>query len=153
MHNRHNALCHQFYADYFISRLSNILIVAFAAIVVEFVHPKEFLDVDVDLDDTQISDDTAIVLYRVTQEAFNNIMKHSDAKKASLQLSSQGETICFRVKDNGIGFNIGDGQQKTKDVKMGIQGMRERIESLGGTFVISAAPKKGAEISVTLPYL
>jgi two-component system sensor histidine kinase DegS len=109
------------------------------------------VDCKVDLDGHKISDDTAIVIYRVTQEAINNIIRHSGAKKAVLELKYRTDNMHFNIQDDGKGFDIKDKLHRTKEAKMGLQGMKERIESLGGTFAITSAPKKGSNISVTLP--
>jgi two-component system sensor histidine kinase DegS len=107
------------------------------------------IDFNVNMDGNKINDETAIVLYRVNQEALTNILKHADARKVDVSLYSQGDNIKLTVRDNGRGFDVEDMLQKTNG--FGIQGMKERIESLGGTFVIKSASDKGTEILTTIP--
>jgi signal transduction histidine kinase len=103
----------------------------------------------VSTDGEKISDDIAIVLYRVNQEALNNIVKHARAKKVKVSLYFQGNCVRLTICDDGKGFDVEERLQKTNG--FGIQGMKERIESLGGTFIIKSVPKKGTEISTTIP--
>lgn len=99
----------------------------------------------------KIDNDAAIVLYRVAQEALNNIIKHSDAKKVKVSLDDDDNHIHFDIKDNGNGFDIKRLSKKGGITKMGIMGMRERVESINGKFAIASSPKKGTHVMITLP--
>ena len=100
----------------------------------------------------KIDNNTAIVLYRVAQEALNNIIKHSDAKKVIIRLDDDDDNhIHFEIKDNGKGFHIKELSRKVEITKMGIIGMRERVESVEGAFTIKSSPKKGTHIIITIP--
>jgi len=111
------------------------------------------IDFNVDIDEEKLNDEVSIALYRVAQEALNNVIKHAEAKKVRVNLHSQENSIKFDISDNGNGFELDrDLLQIGKFLKMGITGMRERIESLGGTFNIKSAPKKGTEINIILPF-
>lgn len=119
-----------------------------------FSNIKEQTKINIDFnnvstDGEKISDDIAIVLYRVNQEALNNIVKHARAKKVKVSLYFQGNCVRLTICDDGKGFDVEERLQKTNG--FGIQGMKERIESLGGTFIIKSVPKKGTEISTTIP--
>ena len=103
----------------------------------------------VSMDDKKIDDDIAIVLYRVTQEALNNIVRHARAKRVKIRLYFQKNNITLTIRDDGNGFDVEKRLQKTKG--LGLRGMRERVESLGGTFAIKSASKQGTEISATIP--
>ena len=111
------------------------------------------IDFNVDIDEKKLGGEISIALYRVAQEALNNVIKHAKAKKVRINLCSQKNSIKFNMSDNGRGFNCGRNlMQSGKSLKMGIIGMRERIESLGGTFNMKSAPKKGTAINITLPF-
>jgi signal transduction histidine kinase len=104
------------------------------------------------IDKEVLDDHTAIVLYRVAQEAVNNIIKHADANTVRVRLSSTNHCIKFDIRDDGKGFEPKKGLSlKKKALKMGVIGMRERVESLRGTFLIESSPKKGTHIQVILP--
>ncbi|MCK4583864.1 ATP-binding protein, partial [candidate division WOR-3 bacterium] len=108
------------------------------------------IDFSVDVDYKRINDDAAINLYRIVQEAINNVIKHSEAKKVEVELKSLKNGIELNVCDDGNGFDTGKSVQEAK-MRMGIRGMREMAESLGGTFNIKSTPEQGTEIVVTLP--
>ena len=87
-------------------------------------------------------------LYRVTQEALNNIVKHARATEAVVMLNAQDDIIYLKIKDNGVGIAPG----LVKPGTLGLTSMRERIEQLGGKFEIgprSGGP--GTAISVEVP--
>ncbi len=96
---------------------------------------------------------TAIVIYRVAQEAFTNIIKYAQATRATVRLTSKkNNTLYFTIRDNGNGFNVEKILQNPRRNNLGIQGMKERVESVGGTFHITSRPQKGSEVSVIVPY-
>ncbi|HXT40610.1 MAG TPA: ATP-binding protein [Candidatus Angelobacter sp.] len=89
-------------------------------------------------------------MYRVAQEALNNIARHAKASRVNIQLwQNAGEFHCC-IRDDGVGFDpasLGTGDGST----LGLQGMRERIHALGGTLQVKSAPQKGTEIQITVP--
>ncbi|MCP4713869.1 MAG: PAS domain S-box protein, partial [Deltaproteobacteria bacterium] len=107
----------------------------------------------VELNGHAISGDAAIALYRVMQEALNNVIKHAKADRAELLLTIRNGSISFSIKDNGKGSELsGKSLDNCRELKLGIQGMRERVESLGGSFVLSSEPECGFTVTITLPY-
>jgi PAS domain S-box-containing protein len=87
--------------------------------------------------------DVQIGLYRIAQEALNNVVKHSKATEAMVTLR-MGETIILSINDNGVGF---DSSQVPAD-HLGIRIMRERAEAIGADFNIESRPNSGTRISV-----
>lgn len=108
------------------------------------------IDFTSNLGEKRIDDGTAIILYRIVQEAINNIIKHSQAQKVRMTLQSGKKGIKLDIWDDGKGWNI---QKKYKNAQehLGILGMREMAESLNGTLKITTGPGRGTEISVCLP--
>jgi signal transduction histidine kinase len=88
---------------------------------------------------------TEYTIYRVVQEAFNNIIKHAKATKVELQVLQNDEEINVMIEDNGIGF-MPDIQQG-----MGIKTMRNRVENTGGSFNIDSLEGRGSIINFSLP--
>jgi two-component system NarL family sensor kinase len=84
-------------------------------------------------------------LYSVVREALRNIVKHSQAKQAAVELKAAGGHIFLRIADNGIGMSpeSGDGA--------GLTTMREQLLSLGGTFTIASVRSKGTTIEGSVP--
>ena len=91
-------------------------------------------------------------LYRIAQEALNNIVKHSLAKEFSIQLVKHPDFLRLMIEDDGIGFNQ-DTIQQDPDKKdcMGLANMSERALSLNGKFIIDSRIGGGTEIIVEIP--
>lgn len=95
-----------------------------------------------------------IIVYRIVQECFNNIGKHSQAKSVNLSLSGSDTWLRLRVEDDGIGFDLSAAQ--AKHGSFGLAGMRERVTLLGGNCWIRSTPrgrneKSGTEVLVEIP--
>jgi signal transduction histidine kinase len=100
-----------------------------------------------------LNGDARIVLYRVAQEALSNIAKHAKGSHVELSLhESRGFTV-MEVRNTGHGFQA-NGAESLNDVQhLGILGMRERVEMIGGTFRVKSAPHKGTTIRAEIPRL
>jgi signal transduction histidine kinase len=94
-----------------------------------------------------VSADAALCLFRVTQEALQNVVKHSGARAAIVYLTKAQQHIRLHVADDGKGFagssNSGAG--------LGLLSMRERVHTAGGRMVIRSVPGQGTRVGVTLP--
>jgi len=91
-----------------------------------------------------------LALYRVAQEALTNICKHAQAEQVGILLAYGPSTVAFAVEDDGIGF--GDGQlTPLRKGGLGVRGMRERVESLGGIFNIDRPMSGGTRVIAQLP--
>jgi signal transduction histidine kinase len=86
-------------------------------------------------------------LYRVVQEALNNIIKYARASEVQLSLIHSGPGLILEVKDNGIGID----PVAPLSGHMGLRSMRERAERLGGTFELESRPGAGTYIRVQIP--
>jgi signal transduction histidine kinase len=93
-----------------------------------------------------LSTEVSTAIYRVVQEALTNISKHSHANQVLLILQENNKGIFASIEDNGQGF---DPQQNTTG--FGLQGMRERIEVLGGHLYLTSQRGKGCKIQVEIP--
>lgn len=102
-----------------------------------------------DWQEKKIDPDIAIVLYRIVQEALSNILKHSRAQYAEINLCYRDELIKLNISDDGKGFDIASINDRILP-GLGIRGMRERVESLGGQFLIRSIYGKGTKIDVAL---
>lgn len=98
----------------------------------------------------RLADTHNISLYRVLQEALNNVIKHAQASQVWVELSMDDEHVILTVQDNGIGFTA-DGPAKPASNGIGLAGLRERITIAGGTVNISSAPKRGTVLSTQFP--
>lgn len=96
----------------------------------------------------RFSSEIELALYRVFQEALNNVIKHARAARFNVTLTYSHPNIIFILKDNGIGFD----QERSTD-GIGLLGMRERVVSAGGAIAIISGKGKGTTIRVELPVI
>jgi PAS domain S-box-containing protein len=88
-------------------------------------------------------------LYRVAQEALNNVLKHSAATRVTVRIDADDDGLLLEVIDNGQGFELGSvGDQGG----MGLASMRERVEKLEGSLQIVSKPGHGTSIEVAIPW-
>jgi signal transduction histidine kinase len=90
-------------------------------------------------------------LYRIIQEALTNASKHARALSVQVRLSREGESVCCSVEDDGIGFNNQDAGEGKGNRGLGLIGIRERVQILGGVCEIQSTPGQGTTINVRLP--
>ena len=90
--------------------------------------------------------ETKQAIYRIMQEALANVAKHSGAQSVEVALDFSDHSVEFCIRDNGVGF---DTQQQYNG--MGLDSMRERVESLQGDFSLLSEPEGGTEICITVP--
>jgi PAS domain S-box-containing protein len=91
-----------------------------------------------------------LALFRITQEALNNVVKHALASAVSVRLESDGAQVLLAIRDDGRGFVPGDAAPLPGGSGWGLTIMRERAELAGGTFLIETAPGEGTLISVAV---
>ena len=100
-----------------------------------------------------IKDDMAIALYRIIQEAFNNIVKHAKAKNVKIDLLLKGGEINLIIEDDGVGFDAEAFFEDTSVDKLGLRGMRERVDLLNGKFLLQSKIRNGTKLSVVFPII
>jgi len=98
------------------------------------------------LEDTAVSQDLHLALYRIVQEALNNIIKYANSSQATITIENNGEWLTATISDNGKGF---DSQLKRKGI--GLTNMKTRTDNLKGSFQLKTAPGKGCTIEVSFP--
>lgn len=92
-----------------------------------------------------------LALYRIAQEALNNVLKHSGATSVTLRIRLGADTLSLEIEDNGRGIDTHDRPRKVGG--FGMLGLKERVKQLGGYFSIVSAPTTGTTIRVTgIPY-
>ncbi len=100
-----------------------------------------------DLDDADIPGELAVTIYRIAQEALNNVARHSKATRASISLLHNSEGVSLTVSDNGCGL-AGGGTHRNG---LGLITMRERAERLGGTYETDCPANTGCTIRIRWP--
>ena len=86
-------------------------------------------------------------LYRIAQEALNNVGRHSGATEVEIDVQVSEDHLTLRIRDNGTGFDI----TRAGGDRMGLSIMRERAEQVGATLELTSQPGSGTTISVLLP--
>jgi two-component system sensor histidine kinase DegS len=89
-------------------------------------------------------------LFRIVQEAFQNIVKHAFATEVIFKLTKQGNRLSLSIKDNGVGFDL-EKIKKKKGKGIGQMLIKERVLSLGGSLNVESVLDKGTEITVSIP--
>jgi len=95
----------------------------------------------------ELSFEAKEALYRIAQEALNNVAKHAQASRVAIRLSQPEGMIVFEIEDNGIGFD----PQLEYPGHMGLNSMRERADQLRSRLDIESIPGQGTLIRISLP--
>jgi PAS domain S-box-containing protein len=108
------------------------------------------LDVNLDIVGNQpLAVGTELALFRVTQEALNNVVKHAGETSVSVRLDLNKEAARLHIVDHGKGFDTV--QASKRQDAFGLGNMRQRIETLGGTLAINSAPGEGTQLMAQIP--
>jgi signal transduction histidine kinase len=99
-------------------------------------------------DEPRFKSEASIALFRIAQEAFNNILKHSAAKSVDLTLGLDEETLLLRVVDDGTGIPA---ERFTAVASHGLASMRHRVRALGGRFEVRSPASGGTTLIVQIP--
>ncbi|MFZ2632471.1 MAG: PAS domain S-box protein [Desulfosalsimonadaceae bacterium] len=112
-------------------------------------HPVHHVEFDVNINEEEVPDELKTVVFRVIQEAFDNIAKHSQADEVILSLRNRNGKITLFIEDKGVGVDVAgmtNGEGKNFGQSMGIAGIRERVELSGGTFSFTSSPGQGTRV-------
>jgi signal transduction histidine kinase len=92
------------------------------------------------------------VFYRVAQEALTNIVRHSEAKLIEVVFKRRRSSVLMEIRDNGKSFDVQYVLLAKGKNHLGVLGMRERVEMIGGTFRIDSDPGRGTLVSAEVPF-
>jgi len=99
----------------------------------------------------QLIGERRTVLFRVAQEALNNVSRHAHASRVDVRIKKLDGAVCMTVKDNGKGFLAEDMLRSKKNKRLGLLGMRERLDMVGGKFSVVSTLHKGTTILAQIP--
>jgi signal transduction histidine kinase len=107
------------------------------------------VEVDVDLKD-ELSQEKTLALFRIFQEGVSNAVRHGRASAIKLSVAQDAASVLFSLRDNGSGFDFGalDAEALFTSGRRGLAGMRQRVDSLGGTLEIASSPGGGTSVEV-----
>jgi signal transduction histidine kinase len=90
------------------------------------------------------------VLYRVAQEAMTNVTRHAKARRVRVSIDQIEDRIRMEINDDGQGFAVNGTAAAQKNERLGMLGMRERVEMIGGSFAVESAPGTSTTVRVEL---
>jgi signal transduction histidine kinase len=91
------------------------------------------------------------VLYRISQEALTNVARHAKASQVEVHIQWHDGIIRMNIQDNGQGFEVDGTLCANKKNRLGLLGMRERVEMVGGTFHVESSPGQPTTVCVEIP--
>ena len=107
----------------------------------------DFADVEL-----RLAPEVETALFRSVQEAVNNIARHSSAENALIEIDRTAGAVQIEVEDDGVGFDLGEVTSTADSGRgLGLLGLRERIELLGGTATVDSSPGDGTRVTLTVP--
>ncbi|MFA5535627.1 MAG: sensor histidine kinase [Bacillota bacterium] len=125
------------------------LITAIESYVLDF-EIKNQIPVEITIigDQRTFNSATEVAVFRIIQEALNNILKHSQATQVEIIIETTSLALAFSIRDNGVGFDI---TEPLDNECFGLKGMKEWVSFLKGSFKINSNPKEGTIINVKIP--
>ena len=108
------------------------------------------INLDIQGDDAILSGEAKIAIFRIAQEALNNVVRHANAKLVNIQVRYDQDVALMHVDDDGCGFDLQEIEKRDRR-PWGLTGIQERTSLLGGTSVILSEPGYGTLIEITVP--
>ncbi len=110
------------------------------------VHLKAFAEVE------QLDIAKRTVLFRVAQESLTNVARHAQASRVEVNIQKLPDSVCMKIKDDGKSFQVDRVLQAKGNKRLGLLGMRERLEMIGGHFGVESTPGKGTTVTAQIPF-
>ena len=108
--------------------------------------------VKVNGEERRLNEEAELILFRITQEAMRNVWRHAKATMAEISVNFEKDRVRVVVSDNGEGFEIPDRLGAlARDGKLGLAGMQERAQLVGGELAVKSTPGKGSTVTVEVP--
>lgn len=103
-------------------------------------------------EDDRFSSELETACFRIVQEALRNVVKHARATCVSVMLERTGSDLILLIADDGVGFDVrGLRKGAAGTITLGLRGMEERVQAVGGSITIDSAPALGTEICARFP--
>ena len=110
------------------------------------------IEKEISIAETDIPESLKTVIFRVVQEALNNVAKHSGADSVTIFLTKRNDTIELTIEDNGRGFDLKEALDiDGSKIGFGLGSMKERIELSGGSFSLESVRRQGTTIRASWP--
>lgn len=103
-------------------------------------------------DGTILAENARLALFRIYQELLNNIVKHASASHVMISLLVSDDEVVLDVEDDGVGFTLpGNWLDLMRSGHLGLVGMRERVEAVGGRLSVLSSPGRGTSVQASVP--
>jgi two-component system sensor histidine kinase DegS len=102
-------------------------------------------------DTSDVAEGVKTALYRIAQEAVSNVLRHSGARHARVEISREHDSVVLTVIDEGDGFDPSKTSVTEADGHIGLASMRERCDLLGGSFDVQSEPGRGTRVRAQVP--
>lgn len=113
----------------------------------EAIYRSITIEKSIEISEEEVPESLKIILFRILQEALNNVARHSQADQTCVSLRKDGEGLEFIVRDNGTGFDTSEAWARHGGKGgLGLASMKERTELFGGVFSVESAPGKGTTV-------
>lgn len=110
-----------------------------------------FIDSEVDLSQSRLTQDQEIHVYRIVQELISNSLKHADSPSLLIEIQSVEDHMKIVVTDRGKGFDATQLHEK-KTMSLGMKTLHERVEIVGGTIDFDSKPNRGTTVTIEIPF-
>lgn len=115
------------------------------------MYPRYYVELKTTVEEDAIPAQLRTGIFRITQEALNNIAKHSRAEWVDIILAEEEGQVRLTIVDDGIGFDVNRSLSLSHGRSLGLTAMRERAEIIGGAFSIVSVPGKGTTVRTSWP--
>ena len=115
------------------------------------LYPDRHVELKIGIAETGIPENLKVNIFRIVQEALNNIAKHSQTEWVDISLTKNWDRIALTVSDEGVGMDLDLIMRTSAATGLGLVGMRERAELSRGSFSIESVPGEGTTIRVYWP--
>jgi two-component system sensor histidine kinase UhpB len=100
----------------------------------------------------EVPSDLAIACFRAVQEALTNVSRHARARHVWIEMNQTGSALELAVRDDGVGFDVAEALDRAPGCgHLGLLGMKERVQILGGDIEVESQPQRGTRIRISLP--
>jgi signal transduction histidine kinase len=126
------------------------LITALQQYIQEYMrqYPLQVQFDGMEIEATRLPPEIETALYRIVQESLTNVALHAQASRVDILINRRNGCLVMTIEDDGVGFNPNPAADENR---LGLFGMRERVEMLGGSFLVESSPGKGTIIVVEVP--
>ncbi|MEX2274403.1 MAG: GAF domain-containing sensor histidine kinase [Actinomycetota bacterium] len=120
------------------------------ALVARSLEDEATFELDID-DEIELPKHHEVAVYRICQEALNNVWKHANASHVAVRLATEDSEVVLRVTDDGEGFDVDTYRERRPETSFGLLGIAERADLIGGRIDVRSKPGTGTTVEVRLP--